>query len=69
MNLTLIFRFFAGKPKAGFSTGSMYTKSFYTRVMFFIIKNDRFIKWWIENGPDIWDVVQPVIDLLANFIM
>jgi len=64
-----VFRFYNGKPETGFCAGCMEIYSIIIRVKFFFVKNDRSIKWWIKNGPDLWDVVQFIIDLLAKMIM
>ena len=58
--------FSKGKPQTGSCTGYMDRYSITTRVMFFIKKNEKLIKWWIENGPDLWDVMQLIIDLIAK---
>lgn len=67
-HMYIVFTVFIGKLQMGFGTGYMDRYPIITRVMFFIIKNDRSIKWWILNVPDVWDVMQPVIDLLATMI-
>ena len=57
------------KPEVGFWSGYMEIYPIITRVMFFVLKNDSTIKWWIKNGPDLWDVMWTAIDLLRNMIM
>lgn len=67
--MATVFSSYHGKTKTGFGTGYMDKHPIITRVKFFFIKNDGSIKWWIENGPDIWDVMHAVIELIANLIM
>ena len=64
--MTNALEFLFSKPQTGFCTGYMDRKSFITRMQFFFIRNDRAIKWWIENGPDLWDMMQLIIDLIAK---
>ena len=46
----------------------MKNLSFFIRLRYFIMMNNESIIWWIENGSDIWDMLQPVINYLSSML-
>ena len=62
---------FTGKPRTYFCANEkrlMKNLSFFIRLRYFIMMNNESIIWWIENGSDIWDMLQPVINYLSSML-
>lgn len=62
---------FTGKPRTHLCANEkkiMKQNSFIIRLRYFIMMNNESIIWWIENGSDIWDMLQPVINYLSSML-